>query len=234
MMRMSQDRKASTNRLLTLSFLMVLAVGSALGQQTRASGRADIPFAFTVAGKTLPAGTYTFSVPGDLASLLVQPANGQPIRSSVITRLGGPTEFRDFSFIFDTGDGGHVLSEVWLPGADGLLVYATPKGHSHQIVVGNRPAAGSLTGKAAFDRTCRRCHGPDGKGESAADSFFKTKIPRLGEAYVQGKSDAELTDIIANGKREMDPVRIEDSGFRHLLPSESVTAVVAYLRTLKK
>jgi hypothetical protein len=216
-----------------LTLLSAISASFVFGQ-SRASGRATIPFEFVVAGKTLPAGTYTFSVPSDFASVTVQPANGQAVRASVITRVGGPSEFRDLSFVFDTGAGSHILSEVWLPGSEGVLVHATPKGHSHEMVVGTPPASGNLTGKAAFDRTCRRCHGPEGKGDAAADSFFKTKVPRLGEAYVQSKSDAELADIIANGKRAMDPVRIEEAGFKHLLPSDSVHAVVAYLRTLKK
>jgi cytochrome c5 len=232
-MRLFENRNASARRLLMLTLLSAISAGCVLGQ-SRASGRATIPFEFVVAGKTLPAGTYTFSLPAGFASLSVQPADGQAILATVITRLGGPSEFRDLSFVFDTGDGGHVLSEVWLPGSEGVLVHSTPKGHSHEMVVGTAPAGSNLTGKAAFDRTCRRCHGPEGKGEPTADSFFKTKIPRLGEAYVQSKSDVELAEIISKGKNAMDPVRIEDSGFRHLLPSDSVQAVVTYLRTLKK
>lgn len=228
-----KSRIASTRRVLTLTLLSTFTVCCAFGQ-ARTTARAKIPFEFSVAGKVLPPGMYTFSLPGDFTFLMVQGENGQSVRSSVVTRLGGPTEFRDFSFVFDTGDGSHVLSEVWLPGSEGVLVHSTPKGHSHEMVVGAPPAGSALTGKAAFDRTCRRCHGPGGQGEPAADSFFKTKIPHLSDAYVQSKSDAELADIIANGKRAMDPVRIEDAGFRHLLPSDSVQAVVAYVRTLKK
>jgi hypothetical protein len=232
-MRLFENRYAPVAYLLALTLLLGISQGGAFAQ-SRVSGRAVIPFEFVAAGKTLPPGTYTFALSGDFSALTVQPANGQALRASVITRLGGPSEFRDLSFVFDTGDGGHVLSEVWLPGSEGVLVHATPKGHSHEMVVGAAPASANLTGKAAFDRTCRRCHGPEGKGEAAADSFFKTKVPRLGDAYVQGKSDAELAEIIANGKRSMEPVRIEEAGFRHLLPSESVQSVVAYLRTLKR
>jgi len=50
---------------------------------------------------------------------------------------------------------------------------------------------------------------------------------------VQGKSDAELKEIISKGTQTMPPVEVEESGFRHRLPPQDVDAVVAYLRTLK-
>jgi mono/diheme cytochrome c family protein len=92
----------------------------------------------------------------------------------------------------------------------------------------------NLTGKAAFDRTCRRCHGLDGAGEPRADKFFGTSIPRLNSADVQSKSDAELKEIITTGRRGMAPVEIDEAGFRHRLPPELVDTLIAYVRTLKK
>jgi hypothetical protein len=50
---------------------------------------------------------------------------------------------------------------------------------------------------------------------------------------VQGKSDADLKEVITKGSRKMDPVEIDESGFRHRLPPQSGDAVVAYLRTFK-
>ena len=48
---------------------------------------------------------------------------------------------------------------------------------------------GTVSGKAAYNLTCGRCHGTDGKGDERADKFFKTTIPRLNSADVQGKSN---------------------------------------------
>jgi mono/diheme cytochrome c family protein len=95
-------------------------------------------------------------------------------------------------------------------------------------------AAPNLSGKGVFERTCARCHGPQGKGNPAADKFFQTPIPRLDSASVQTKSDQELKDIISYGRRQMDPVRMRQAAVQHLLDPESVDAVISYGRTLKQ
>jgi len=95
-------------------------------------------------------------------------------------------------------------------------------------------ASPNLSGKAVFERTCAKCHGPNGQGNPAADKFFKTPVPRLDSAYVQSKSDEELKDIISHGKRNMDPVRMGQATVQHLLDPRSVDAVVSYVRTLKQ
>ena len=51
--------------------------------------------------------------------------------------------------------------------------------------------ADQLPGKAVFDKTCKNCHGPEGKGNPTASSFWKVKIPRLDTQYVQQKSEDE-------------------------------------------
>ena len=58
------------------------------------------------------------------------------------------------------------------------------------------------------------------KGDKNADKFFNVTIPRLNSAEVQSKSDAELKEIIIKGTRAMDPVEIDESGFRHRLPPQ--------------
>jgi mono/diheme cytochrome c family protein len=137
--------------------------------------------------------------------------------------------------VFDNYDGKHVLSEIWVPGEDGVLVSATPKQHTHDMVIAVVSGASpNMSGKTVFDRTCARCHGPKGAGNSAADKFFKTQVPRLDSTYVQSKSDADLKEIISNGKRMMDPVRIGQASVQHLLDPVSVDAVISYLRTLKQ
>ena len=127
-----------------------------------------------------------------------------------------------------------MLSEVWIPGEGGLLVHATPQGHSHEKVILQSGLSAGLSGKAVFERTCAKCHGPNGNGNEAADKFFQTPVPKLNSEYVQTKSDAELKEIITEGRRMMDPVRVGQPKVQHLLPTESVGAVIAYVRTFKK
>jgi hypothetical protein len=225
---------ATARSLLAFSLFTFLAVEPAFGQAHAV--RVEIPYAFTVGSKALPAGTYTFSLAVDSPAWVeVKVDAATAARARIVTRLGGPTEFQDGSLVFDKSDGTRVLSEVWIPGVDGILVHATPKGHSHDILMTSGLGSNlNLSGKAAFDRTCRKCHGPEGAGEERADKFFNTAIPRLGSADVQSKSEAELKEIITAGKRGMPPVEIDEAGFRHRLPPELVDSVIAYVRTLKR
>ena len=110
----------------------------------------------------------------------------------------------------------------------------TKKQHTSQMIMAMVSGAGpKMSGKAIFQQTCSRCHGPQGQGNPAADKFFKTAVPRLDSKFVQSKSDTELKDIISNGKGMMDPVRTGQASLQHVLPPDSVNAVVSYLRTLK-
>jgi hypothetical protein len=232
-MQQTKTLGAMAKRLMAFGLFASFAIGPAFGQTERVV-RADVPYAFTVASKTLPAGAYTFSVTP--SGLQVQSATSGAITARIITRLGGPDEFlRDGALVFDKTGDQRVLSEAWIPGTDGMLLHSTPKGHSHDILLFSAGCQNAnLSGPVAYDRTCRRCHGPDGKGEPRADKFFSVAIPRLNSAAVQGKSDAELREIITKGSRAMDPVEIDESGFRHRLPLQSVDAVIAYVRTLKQ
>ncbi len=236
-MQETKTRRAMAGRLMAFSLFTFFAVSPTFGQIKQV---VKMPFEFTIASKVLPAGTYTFSIPsGSLGrdnSLRVQSDTGTEMRAPILTRLGGPSGFlQDGSLVFDKTGGGHVLCEVWIPGTDGLLLHSTPKGHGHEILLLSdlNPNPG-LTGSAAYERTCRRCHGPDGKGEERADKFFKIAIPRLSSAKVQSKSDEELREIITKGTRAMPTVEIDESGFRHGLARESVDSVIAYVRTLKQ
>jgi len=95
--------------------------------------------------------------------------------------------------------------------------------------------AEDLPGKAVFEQTCKNCHGPEGKGDKTASSFWKVNIPRLDSKYVQSKSDAELKKIITGGIRKMAPVRMDAPSAPHRgkLTGQQVSEVIAYVRTLK-
>jgi mono/diheme cytochrome c family protein len=220
--------------LITISLLTLFAVASAHGQGTSVV-RANVPFAFEVHGTSLPAGSYQFRIRLDDRSLVISGAKTGDVRIQILTQLGGSAIFRDTGLVFDTFEGKHVLSELWIPGQDGLLLSTTSKQHTHELVIAMSGGAGpNRSGKDVFERTCARCHGPNGEGNPAADKFFKTSLPKLNSAYVQSKSDAELTDIVSHGRRMMDPVRTGQASVQHLLDPGSVDAVISYLRTLKQ
>ena len=78
-------------------------------------------------------------------------------------------------------------------------------------------SAQAQDGSATYKAKCAMCHGADGTKVAAHD---------LQGAAAQGMSDADLAAIITNGKGKM-PASKE-------LKPDQVTALVAYVRTLKK
>ena len=76
-----------------------------------------------------------------------------------------------------------------------------------------------------FKAKCAMCHGADGSGNTAMGKKFGLKD--MGSADVQGKSDADLTEIITKGKGKM-------PSYEGKLTKDQITDVVKYIRTLKK
>jgi mono/diheme cytochrome c family protein len=74
-----------------------------------------------------------------------------------------------------------------------------------------------------FKSKCAGCHGADGTGSAMGK---KMGAHDFTTADVQGMSDAQLTDIITNGKNKMPK-------YSSLKP-EDIKGLVAYIRTLKK
>jgi mono/diheme cytochrome c family protein len=78
-------------------------------------------------------------------------------------------------------------------------------------------SAQAQDGSATYKAKCAMCHGADGTKIAAHD---------LQGAAAQGMSDADLAAIITNGKNKMPASKS--------LKPDQVTALVAYIRTLKK
>jgi mono/diheme cytochrome c family protein len=78
-------------------------------------------------------------------------------------------------------------------------------------------SAQAQDGSATYKAKCAMCHGADGTKIASHD---------LQGAAAQGTSDADLAAIITNGKGKMPASKS--------LKPDQVTALVAYLRTLKK
>jgi cytochrome c6 len=76
---------------------------------------------------------------------------------------------------------------------------------------------------ALFKSKCASCHGADGTGSAMGK---KMGAHDFTTADVQKMSDAEITDVITNGKNKMPK-------YASLKPEE-VKGLVAYIRTLKK
>jgi mono/diheme cytochrome c family protein len=79
---------------------------------------------------------------------------------------------------------------------------------------------------ADYKAKCASCHGADGKGETPAAKHMKG-LKDLASPEAQGLSDAELTDIIAKGKKPM-------PGYEGKLKPEQIDELVKYIRAMKK
>jgi cytochrome c6 len=78
---------------------------------------------------------------------------------------------------------------------------------------------------ALFKAKCAACHGADGKGNT---SMGKTlKVRDLTSEDVQKQTDAQLTDVTANGKGKM-------PAYKGKLTDDQIKQLVAFIRTLKK
>jgi mono/diheme cytochrome c family protein len=80
-------------------------------------------------------------------------------------------------------------------------------------------------GAALYKTKCAACHGADGAGKPAA------KIPSLVSDDVKKKSDADLTDMIANGgpnKKAMHAFASKG------MTADQVKALVAAIRDMQK
>jgi mono/diheme cytochrome c family protein len=86
-------------------------------------------------------------------------------------------------------------------------------------------AADAGAGKAAYDKSCKTCHGADGTANPAIAKMMKVDMRNLQSPEVQAMSDDDLKKIIVEGKGKMKP-----------MPSLSGSAadIVAYMRSLKK
>jgi mono/diheme cytochrome c family protein len=86
-------------------------------------------------------------------------------------------------------------------------------------------AANVAAGKAAYDKSCKSCHGADGTANPAVAKMMKVEIHDLKSPEVQGMSDADLEKVITEGKGKM-----------HAVPAAANSApdIVAYIRAMKK
>jgi cytochrome c6 len=94
-----------------------------------------------------------------------------------------------------------------------MLIFAT----ALALVLSVPISAQAQDGGVLYKAKCAMCHGADGS---------KLSTHNLQTADVQKMSDGDIAGVITNGKGHMPPTKS--------LKPEEVTAVVAYVRTLKK
>jgi hypothetical protein len=124
-----------TRTLVVASLSILLVALFAFGQSVQL--KAKIPFAFTIAGKVLPAGQYEFTTGSNFETIEVRGSTaGASAIAVVMTRLAGAmhTTPQDSHIVFDKVGNDYTLSEIWGLAGDGYLVFATKGKHEHSIV----------------------------------------------------------------------------------------------------
>jgi hypothetical protein len=121
---------------------VVLTAGLAIAPNVFAAPeldmKANIPFSFEVGGRTLPPGMYEFSFDALADTVLVSGGvSGTSAMALVMTRLAAiphPADEDHPHIVFDMVGDKYILSELWHPYDEGILVHATKGKHEHQII----------------------------------------------------------------------------------------------------
>jgi mono/diheme cytochrome c family protein len=93
------------------------------------------------------------------------------------------------------------------------------------LVFAPRTSRAAEDGSALFKSKCAMCHGPNGEGKPAL------KAPSLVSDDAKKKSDADLTDMIANGGKEK---KATHAFSKKGVSDDQIKALVAYIRELQK
>ena len=86
------------------------------------------------------------------------------------------------------------------------------------------PGPDSAASSATFRTKCAMCHGPDGSGSEVGKSM---NVPDLRSPVVQKLPDAQLAQIISDGKGGM-------PSFKNSLSEDQVHSLVAHIRSLRE
>jgi cytochrome c oxidase cbb3-type subunit III len=87
--------------------------------------------------------------------------------------------------------------------------------------------AADLGGKAAYEKQCASCHGPDGKGNAAMTKVFGEKQLNIATKEVADKKDEDLIKVMTEGKGKM------PASGKALSPADQ-KAVAAHVKSLAK
>jgi mono/diheme cytochrome c family protein len=89
-------------------------------------------------------------------------------------------------------------------------------------IVQANPGPDSAASSATFRTKCAMCHGQDGRGSEVGKSM---NAPDLRSQAVQKLPDAQLAQIISNGKGGM-------PSFKNSLSKDQIHSLVAHIRSL--
>jgi mono/diheme cytochrome c family protein len=101
------------------------------------------------------------------------------------------------------------------------LTVAIFLGSSASLVFGQAP---NNSAASTYKTNCVSCHGPDGRGSVVGKSLHAADFH---SAHVQQQSDAQLADVVGQGRGNM-------PAFGTRLSKGEIDVLVKYIRTLGK
>lgn len=117
--------------------VLLLLISSLASAQIPTGVKANIEFSFYIpAGKLLPAGTYEYKVTEGTTETTLYISNmktGERFMVPIVTTISKKPA-SDAEIVFDKTGNSYYLSEVFIPGMDGLLVKGAPGRHTHEVV----------------------------------------------------------------------------------------------------
>lgn len=140
-------RKQSLRIFLMLGLFAILAVSSAQAQSGKEM-KASIPFSFTVADKTFPAGEYSIerlNPASDKAAIVVKSADGRMSRIVLTENIRAAEAPERAGLVFNRYDDQYYLAQVWTAADNNGL--ELPKSRSERALARNR------AGERAPERT---------------------------------------------------------------------------------
>lgn len=90
-------------------------------------------------------------------------------------------------------------------------------------------AGDAAKGKTIFQSKCVTCHGPEGKGDGPLGKKLKPPAGNFSSPESKKRTEAELQDIIENGKPKTSMV-----AWSKQLNEAEIQDVLAYVLTLRK
>jgi hypothetical protein len=131
--RQIKKRRISVKRQTLRVARLCLVIGLAVAPAGAQSGgvQAKIPFNFTVAGKTFPAGAYTMIVVSHQVN--IRDADGRKIAMVLANEISGQSVGANGQIIFHCYSEHCFLSEVWSPRHENGLQLFTPRSEADLV-----------------------------------------------------------------------------------------------------
>jgi hypothetical protein len=121
--------------LLLISLLTLLVVIPVCAQT--GTLKANIPFAFSAAGKQFPAGQYDILRDSGAKAFKIASADGKnSAMVMILTRTAGAIHNTpaDAHVVFDKLGDKYTLAELWFPGTDGYMLNTLKEQHEHRVL----------------------------------------------------------------------------------------------------